>query len=127
MQPKSVADSVACNVLLGWHWARKESEITHTSSVLNAELLLAASSPGRHDWYVRFVPPSADGIRRGIFRSTGPKEIPAAKRIAAQIIESFWTEPGRSAERFKLHNDHTIIGELIERCRASAAQGRTNS
>jgi hypothetical protein len=51
--------------------------------------------PGRNDWHVRFVPPSVDGASREIFRSTGTKEIPAARRIAAQIIESFWTDAGR--------------------------------
>jgi hypothetical protein len=71
---------------------------------------------------VRFVPPSIDGVSREIFRTTGTKEIPAAKRIAAQIIESFWTDSGRGAERLKLRNDHAIIGELIERYRASATQ-----
>src|SRR5262245_38820720 len=81
--------------------------------------------PGRNDWHVRFVPPSVDGIRREVFRSTGTKEIAAAKRIAAQIIESFWTDAGRSAERLKLRNDHATIGELIERYRASAAQRPT--
>jgi hypothetical protein len=71
---------------------------------------------------VRFVPPSVDGVRRVVFRSTGTKEIPAAKRIAAQIIESFWTDAGRSAERLKLRNDHATIGELIYRYRESAVQ-----
>src|SRR5262245_57346621 len=78
--------------------------------------------PGRNDWHVRFVPPSVDGVPREIFRSTGTKEIPAARRIAAQIIESFWTDAGRSAERLKLRNDHATIGELIARYRVSAAQ-----
>src|SRR5215831_19695553 len=78
--------------------------------------------PGRNDWHVRFVPPSVDGVSREIFRSTGTKEIPAARRIAAQIIESFWTDAGRGAERLKLHNDHASIGELIERYKQSAAQ-----
>ena len=78
--------------------------------------------PGRNDWHVRFVPPSVDGVPREIFRSTGTKEIAAARRIAAQIIESFWTDAGRGAERLKLRNDHATIGELIERYRASAAQ-----
>src|SRR5215831_8103744 len=44
--------------------------------------------PGRNDWHVRFVPACVDGVPQEIFRSTGTKEIPAAKRIAAQIIES---------------------------------------
>jgi integrase len=78
--------------------------------------------PGRNDWHVRFVPPSINGVPREIFRSTGTKEIAAARRIAAQIIESFWTDAGRGAERLKLRNDHATIGELIERYRASAAQ-----
>src|SRR4029077_20981890 len=77
---------------------------------------------GRNDWHVRFAPPAADGVRRVIFRSTGTKEVAAAKRIAAQIIESFWTDAGRSAERLKLRNDHTTIGELIHRYRESAVQ-----
>ncbi len=46
----------------------------------------------------------------------------AAKRIAAQIIESFWTDAGRGAERLKLRNDHATIGELIDRYKASAVQ-----
>jgi hypothetical protein len=81
--------------------------------------------PGRNDWHVRFVPPSIDGVPREIFRSTGTKEIAAARRIAAQIIESFWTDAGRGAERLKLRNDHATIGELIEQYRASAAQRPT--
>jgi len=76
----------------------------------------------RNDWHVRFTPPAVDGVTRIIFRSTGTKEIAAAKRIAAQIIESFWTDAGRGAERLKLRNDHATIGELIERYKASAAQ-----
>jgi integrase len=83
---------------------------------------LQSPPPGRNDWHVRFVPPSVDGVPREIFRSTGTKEIAAARRIAAQIIESFWTDAGRGAERLKLRNDHATIGELIERYRASAAQ-----
>jgi integrase len=78
--------------------------------------------PGRNDWHVRFAPPAVDGVRRVISRSTGTKEIPAAKRIAAQIIESFWTDAGRGAERLKLRNDHATVGELIERYEESAAQ-----
>ena len=83
---------------------------------------LQSPPPGRNDWHVRFVPPSLDGVPKEIFRSTGTKEIAAAKRIAAQIIESFWTDAGRGAERLKLRNDHATISDLIERYRASAAQ-----
>src|SRR5215470_3786425 len=78
--------------------------------------------PGRNDWHVRFVPPSVDGVPREIFRSTGTKEIPAAKRIAAQIIESFWADAGRGAERLKLRNDHATIGQLIARYQENARE-----
>jgi hypothetical protein len=37
-----------------------------------------------------------------IFRGTGTKEVAAAKRIATQIIESFWGDAGRGAELLKL-------------------------
>src|SRR5947199_7871556 len=77
---------------------------------------------GRNDWHVRFTPPAINGSRRVVFRSTGTKEIAAARRIAAQIIESFWTDAGRGAERVKLRNDHATIGELIERYKQNAAQ-----
>jgi integrase len=78
--------------------------------------------PGRNDWHIRFTPPAINGVRRVIFRSTGTKEIAAAKRIAAQIIESFWTDSGRSAEPLKLRNDSATIGELIARYRENASQ-----
>jgi hypothetical protein len=61
-------------------------------------------------------------VRRVVFRSTGTKEIAAAKRIAAQIIESFWTDSGRGAEPLKLRNDNAIISELIKRYEQNAAQ-----
>src|SRR6478735_10398546 len=77
---------------------------------------------GRNDWHVRFRAPSIDGARRNIFRSTGTKEIAAAKRIAAQIIESFWTDAGRGAEPLKLRNDNATVGELIARYKANASQ-----
>src|SRR5512132_268601 len=83
---------------------------------------LQPAPPGRNDWHVRFVPPSVDGVPREIFRSTGTKEIAAAKRIAAQIIESFWSDAGRGAEELKLRNDNATIGELIERYQQCAAQ-----
>jgi len=77
---------------------------------------------GRNDWHVRFRAPSIDGTRRNIFRSTGTKEIAAAKRIAAQIIESFWTDAGRGAEPLKLRNNNATVGELLERYGRSAVQ-----
>ena len=76
----------------------------------------------RNDWHVRFTTPEVDGVRRVIFRSTGTKEIGAAKRIAAQIIESFWTDAGKGAERLKLRDDHASIGELIGRYKENATQ-----
>jgi hypothetical protein len=78
--------------------------------------------PGRNDWHVRFTPPAINGIRRVVFRSTGTKEIAAAKRIGAKIIESFWTDSGRGAEPLKLRNDNATIGELIKRYEQNAAQ-----
>src|SRR5262249_11359051 len=78
--------------------------------------------PGRNDWHVRFIPPAIDGVRRVVFRSTGTKEIGAAKRIAADIIKSFWIDSGRRAVRLKLRNDNATIGELIARYKQCAAQ-----
>jgi len=77
---------------------------------------------GRNDWHVRFRAPSFDGTRRDIFRSTGTKEIAAAKRIAAQIIESFWNDAGRGAEPLKLRSDNATIGALIELYERNAVQ-----
>jgi integrase len=57
-----------------------------------------------------------------VFRSTATKEIAAAKRIAAQIIESFWTDSGRGAEPLKLRNDNATIGELIAKYQQNASQ-----
>ena len=59
---------------------------------------------------------------RKIFRSTGTKEVAAAKRIASQIIESFWNDAGRGAERLKLRNDNATIRELIQRYERNAVQ-----
>src|SRR5207237_9950904 len=59
---------------------------------------------------------------REVFLSTGTKEIAAAKRIAAQIIESFLTDAGRGAEPLKLRNDNATVGELIERYERNAVQ-----
>jgi hypothetical protein len=79
-------------------------------------------APGRNDWHVRFTPPAIDGIRRVVFRSTGTKEIGAAKRIAAEIIKSFWIDSGRSAVRLKLRDDNATVGELIGNYKQRAAQ-----
>src|ERR1700745_3580642 len=77
---------------------------------------------GRNDWHVRFRAPSIDGTRRNIFRSTGTREIAAAKRIAAQIIESFWADAGRGAESLKLRNDNATIGELLDQYERADSQ-----
>jgi len=77
--------------------------------------------PGRNDWHVRFTAPSIDGTRR-IFRNTGAKEIGPAKRIAAKIIESFWADAGRGADRLRLRNDNAKIGQLIDRYERNASQ-----
>jgi hypothetical protein len=79
--------------------------------------------PGRNDWHVRFTAPTIDGTRR-IFRNTGAKEIGPAKRIAATIIESFWADAGRGADRLRLRNDNAKIGELIASYERNASQRR---
>src|SRR5438477_10969496 len=86
------------------------------------KIYLQPPPQGRNDWHVRFTAPSVDGSRREIFRSTGTKEISAAKRIAAQIIESFWTDAGRGAEPLKLRNDNATVGALIAKYKQSASQ-----
>src|SRR5438477_4025555 len=86
------------------------------------KIFLQHPPAGRNDWHVRFTAPAVNGSRREIFRSTGTKEIAAAKRIAAQIIESFWTDAGRGAEPLKLRNDNATVGELIERYERNAVQ-----
>lgn len=68
------------------------------------------------------MPPAINGVRRVIFRSTGTKEIAAAKRIAAQIIESFWNDSGRGADDLLLRHDNAKIGELIARYQERATQ-----
>jgi integrase len=78
--------------------------------------------PGRNDWHVRFTPPAIDGVRSVVFRSTGTKEIGSAKRIAADIIKSFWIDSGRSAVRIKLRDDNATVGELIARYKQRATQ-----
>ena len=80
---------------------------------------------GHNDWHVRFAAPAINGRKRVVFRNTGTKEIAAAKRIAARIIESFWTDAGRGAEELKLRNDNATIGELIEKYQQNATQRPT--
>ena len=56
---------------------------------------------GRNDWHVRFTPPAVDGVSGVVFRSTGTKEIAAAKRIAAQLR-------GQSGGVANLHSGHFL-------------------
>jgi integrase len=100
----------------------KERKLLIPTRCTTRKFYLHRPPPGRNDWHVRFTPPAIDGVRRVVFRSTGTKEIAAAKRIAAQIIESFWTDSGRSAEPLKLRNDNATIGELIAKYRENARQ-----
>lgn len=86
------------------------------------KIYLQPPPAGRNDWHVRFKTPPINGTSRAIFRSTGTKEIAAAKRIAAQVIESFWSDAGRGAEKLKLRNDHATIGELLQRYLERAGQ-----
>jgi integrase len=100
----------------------KERKLLIPTRCTTRNFYLHRPPPGRNDWHVRFTPPANNGIRRVVFRSTGTKEISAAKRIAAQIIESFWTDSGRGAEPLKLRNDHATIGELIAKYQQNAGQ-----
>src|SRR5207237_1666084 len=106
----------------GEHLHMKNPKLLIPIRCTTRKIYLQPPPQGRNDWHVRFTAPSVDGSRREIFRSTGTKEISAAKRIAAQIIESFWTDAGRRAEPLKLRNDNATIGELLERYERVAAQ-----
>ena len=103
----------------------KERKLLVPVRCTTRKFFLHPPPPGRNDWHVRFTPPPINGISRVVFRSTGTKEIAAAKRIAAQIIESFWIDAGRGAETLKLRNHHAAIGELIQRYQERAAQRPT--
>jgi hypothetical protein len=100
----------------------KERKLLIPTRCTTRKFYLHRPPPGRNDWHVRFTPPAINGVRRVVFRSTGTKEIAAAKRIAAHIIESFWTDSGRGTEPLKLRNDNATIGELIARYKQNAGQ-----
>jgi hypothetical protein len=100
----------------------KERKLLIPTRCTTRKFYLRRPLPGRNDWHVRFTPPAINGVRRVVFRSTGTKEIAAAKRIAAQIIESFWTDSGRGAEPLKLRNDNATIGELVTKYQQNAGQ-----
>jgi len=98
-------------------------EVTYTGSVHNAEVLSPWPAEGSQRLAHSNCGPS---YRRGagiVFHST-TKETPAAKRIAAQIIESFWDNAGRGAESLKLRNNDATIGELIHRYQFCVYSGR---
>ena len=118
----SVAESVAYNDAFRQHLDMKDRKLLVSARCTTRKFYLHPPPAGRNDWHVRFTPPAIDGSRRVIFRSTGTKEIAAAKRIAAQIIESFWNDAGRGAEPLKLRNDNATIGELIDRYERNAVQ-----
>ena len=76
----------------------------------NAEVLSASAAAGHHR--------SAEED----LRNTGAKEVAAAKRVAAQIIESFWSDAGRGAEPLKLRHGFATISDLIARYKQHAPQ-----
>jgi hypothetical protein len=79
--------------------------------------------PGRHGWYFKFTPPRhAESSLSRVYRATGTDNLAAAKRVAAQAIESFWLDQGKAAEALKLRSDLATIGELIERYKERANQ-----
>jgi hypothetical protein len=103
--------------------AVKDRKLLIRVSCTTRKFYLQPPRPGRNDWHVRFATPTVDGTRQ-IFRNTGAKEIGPAKRIAAKIIESFWADSGRGADRLRLRNDNAKIGELIARYERNASQRR---
>jgi hypothetical protein len=120
--PKSVAESVAQNDTFLQRLPMKNRKLLIPVRCTTRKFYLHPPPKGRNDWHVRFAPPPVNGNRREIFRSTGTKEIAAAKRIAAQIIESFWNDAGRGAEPLKLRNNNATVGELISAYEHNAAQ-----
>ncbi len=73
------------------------------------------------EYHVKFTVPirlreSPTAPRGGVvFRTTGTKELAPAKRIAAEIIESFFRQgdDGRSAEALKLRSSYAKLGEIV--------------
>jgi integrase len=66
---------------------------------------LSPPPPGRCDWHVRFSPPAdvceALGIGRRISRTTGSSIVAVAKKVAAQILESFWPDKSGVVQAMK--------------------------
>jgi integrase len=62
----------------------------------NRHFYLSPPSPGRSDWHIRFSPPEevcqSLGIKPRISRTTGTSIVATAKKVAAQIIESYWPD-----------------------------------
>ncbi|MEP7016029.1 MAG: hypothetical protein ABI925_11360 [Verrucomicrobiota bacterium] len=74
----------------------------------------------RPHYYVHFAPPRwvREKIgREEVTRSTGTSELEPAKRIAAQIIESFWLDAGASADAKGLttQSDVAKLEEILSR------------
>ena len=120
--PKSVSNSVAKMYRCVSIEPVKSRKLLVPVRCTTRKFYLQPAPPGKNNWYIRFTTPAINGIRRVIFRGTGTKEIAAAKRIAAQIIESFWADAGRGAELVKLRSDNATIGELIAKYREKASQ-----
>ena len=111
-----------------WHvvtaFAHEGSEVTYTGSLHNAEILSASTGERPKRLARPLAPPIINGARRIIFRSTGTREIGPAKRIGAQIIESFWSDAGRGAEKLKLRNDYATIGQLLDHTKSGQCNAR---
>ena len=85
----------------------------------NRNFYLFQPEPGA-EYHIKFTPPQRlqgrPGIPARVSQTTGTKELAAARRIAQQKIESFFTigDDGRSAERTKLRSNLAKLGAIVE-------------
>jgi hypothetical protein len=93
------------------------------------------------DFHIKFAPPRRRDVAGGaaadlparVVRTTGTRELAAAKRIAADIVASFFRvgDGGASAELLKRRSDFARISELLEvylaRATQKAATARNNA
>jgi hypothetical protein len=93
------------------------------------------------DFHIKFAPPRRGDVAGGaaadlparVVRTTGTRELAAAKRIAADIVASFFRvgDGGASAELLKRRSDFARISELLEvylaRATQKAATARNNA
>jgi integrase len=74
----------------------KDRKLLVRVNCTNRNFYLAPPPPGHYDWHVRFSPPEdvckSLGISPRIYRTTGSAVIATAKKVAAQIIESYWPD-----------------------------------